>query len=110
MLETNINKISKENKAQVDLKTETKGDYIKEDIKYNEIRIIYFQIKALKAQKKLKITLNYALKEDNYAKLVHKEEKNQALGFQEPMDKTILYHSNPEELRQFEYTDTERRT
>ena len=38
MLETNVNNFSEENDSHADLKTETKGDDIREEIKYNEIR------------------------------------------------------------------------
>ena len=53
--------------------------------------------------------MNYALREDNDAKLDHKEDKNQVLDLQQLMDKnpkTI----NPEYLHLFEYEVTERRT
>ena len=48
MLEINVNKFSEENKYHVELKTETKGDYIREEIKDNIIRKIYIQRNALK--------------------------------------------------------------
>ena len=40
MLETNEQNFSQENKAHIDLKTETKGDDIGEEIEDNAIRII----------------------------------------------------------------------
>ena len=40
MLRTNVNNFSEKNKANVDLKTETKGDDIGKEIKNNAIRII----------------------------------------------------------------------
>ena len=40
MLEINEDKFSEETKARVDLKTETKGDDIREEIENNSIRII----------------------------------------------------------------------
>ena len=47
MLEAKVNFFSEENKANVNLKTETKGDYIRGEIKDNPIRIIYIQRNAL---------------------------------------------------------------
>ena len=52
MLETNINNFSEGKTFNVDLKIETKGDYIIEDIKNNAIRVIYFQFKSLKGHAK----------------------------------------------------------
>ena len=40
MLETNVINFSEEKKPHVDLKTETKGDDIREEIEDNTIRII----------------------------------------------------------------------
>ena len=48
MLKTNLNNFSEKNKARVDLKIETKGDNIREEIEYNAMRIISVRIKALK--------------------------------------------------------------
>ena len=48
MLEPNINNFPEDNKSLVYLKTETKGDYIRNEIEDNTIRIIYFQSNALK--------------------------------------------------------------
>ena len=74
MLETNVNNFSEENKAHVNLQTETKGDEIREEIDDNAIRIISVQSKALKGHAaKLKEKLKCALKEANDAKLAQKE-------------------------------------
>ena len=73
------------------LKTETKGDDIREEIEYNTISIISVQIKALKVHAEhFKEKFNYTLKESNGEKLAHREEKNQVLGLQECTNKTIL--------------------
>ena len=108
MLETNVNNFKQENKFHVDLKTETKGDYIRNEIEDNSIRITSVQIKALKVHaEKLKERLNYTLKEANDAKLAQKQEKDQFLNAQEQMSKTIQKivtlkisgHLNIQELR-----------
>ena len=48
MLDITINNFSHENKSHADLKTETKGDDIRKEIKDNTIRIISSQRKELK--------------------------------------------------------------
>ena len=48
MLETNVNYFSEKNKVPVDLKTETRVDDIREEMKDNTIQRIPFQSKALK--------------------------------------------------------------
>ena len=48
MLETNLNNVSEGNKSHIVFKTETKGDDIREKIEDNTIRMIFFQIQALK--------------------------------------------------------------
>ena len=69
MLETNENNFSKENKAHIDLKTETEGYDIREEIEDNAIRMISVQRKALEVHAaKFKEKLNYELKEANDAK------------------------------------------
>ena len=50
MLETTVNKFSWENEAHVDLKIETRGDEIGEEIEYKAITITSVQRKALKSQ------------------------------------------------------------
>ena len=45
MLETNVNIFSEENRSTVYLKTETKGDDIREEIEDKAIRIISVHIK-----------------------------------------------------------------
>ena len=90
-MDTNVNNLSEENKAPVYVKTETKGDSIREEIEDNTIRIIYVQSKPLKDHAtKLKEKLNYDLKEANDAKLSQKYEKFQVIDLQELMDKIIL--------------------
>ena len=80
MLEINVNKFSEEKKYHVELKIETKGNDIREEIKDNTIRRIYVQSNALKDHEaKSKEKFNYALKEANDAKLAQKEEKDQGL-------------------------------
>ena len=73
MLETNLNNFPEEKKYRVDLKTETEGDDIREEIKDNTIRRIYVQRKSLKGPTvNLKEKLNYTLKEANDEKLSQK--------------------------------------
>ena len=48
MLETNEHNFSEEEKSHIYLKTESKGDDIRKEIKSNAIRIISVQSKALK--------------------------------------------------------------
>ena len=73
------------------LKTETKGDDIREEIKYNTIRTISVQRKALKGYaEKLKNVFTYALKETNDWNLDHKKEKDQLFNLQEQMGRIIL--------------------
>ena len=63
MLDTNVKIVSEENKYHVDLKTQTKGNDIREEIKDNSIRIISVQSKELKGHaEKLKEELNYVMK------------------------------------------------
>ena len=45
MLETNVINFSYENKAHVDLKRETKGDDIREEIEDNVIRIFLSKVR-----------------------------------------------------------------
>ena len=91
MLETNLNNCSERKKSHVYLKTETKGDDIREEIKDNTISIISVQSKSFKVHAEtLKEKLNYALKEANNVKLYKKEGKYQVLNAQEWMGKTIL--------------------
>ena len=83
--------IFKENKSHVYLKTETKGDDIREEIKDNTITMISVQSKALKVHaEKLKVKFTYALKEANDGNLDQKEEKNQLLHLQKGMGEIIL--------------------
>ena len=87
MLGTSLSNFS-ERKNHLELKTETKGDDIKEEIKYHKIRIISFQNKALKGHAEhLKENFNCALKEANNAKLSQKEEKDVVLDLQKRMEK-----------------------
>ena len=53
IFETNVNNFSERKKAHVDLKIATKGYYIKEEIKYNAIRIISVQTRHLRAMRKI---------------------------------------------------------
>ena len=82
-MDNNVNNFAEENKSHVDLKTETKGERIRKEIKDKVIRIISVQIKALKVRAvNLKEEFNYALKEDNYSKLAQKYKKYPVLYFQ----------------------------
>ena len=91
MLETNVNNLSDGNKSHVYIKTETKGDDIRKEIKDNAIRIISVQSKSLEGHaEKVKENLNCVMKEYNFEKLDHKEEKDQGINAEERMVKTIL--------------------
>ena len=84
MLETNIRNFSEGKKSHVDLKTETKGDYIREEIEDNTITSVSVKSQELKGHaEKLKERLNYALKEANDEKLAEKEENDHMLDLQE---------------------------
>ena len=73
MLETNVHKFLEGNKSHVYLKTESKVDDIRKEIKDNTIRMISVQSKAFKGHaEKLKGGFTYTLKEDNDAKLPQK--------------------------------------
>ena len=81
----------RENKSHVYLKTETKGDDIREKIKDNKIIMISVKSKAVKGHAaKLKEKFTYALKESNYGNMDHKEEKNQFINLQKRMGKIII--------------------
>ena len=72
-MKTNVNSFSEEGGTDAGLKTETKGDDIREKIEDKAIRIIAFQNKALKVYAKhLKENLNYALTEAYSEKLDQK--------------------------------------
>ena len=63
MLKPNVKNLIELKKDHVDLKLETKGDEIREQIEDNSIRTIFVQSKALKGHAaKLKEQLNYSLK------------------------------------------------
>ena len=84
MLENNVQKNLYENKTHVELKEETKLYNIREEVEDNAIRIIAVHGKTLKGHaSKLEKKFNFALKKVIYAKLAHKEERNQVLDFQE---------------------------
>ena len=90
MLENNENNFPEEDKDQVYLKTETKGDDIREEIKNNATRIISVQIKSLKGHtEKLKENLDYVPKEANDTKLAQKEEKGPILDLKKRTKKIL---------------------
>ena len=82
MLETNVKKISQENKAHSELNIETKGDNTRREIKDNAIIIVSVQRQILKGHAKNLKKLNYVLKQANDTKLDQKKGKYQELGFQ----------------------------
>ena len=91
MLETNVKKNRGENKAQLDLKTETKGDDNKKEIRDTSIRIMYVQSKACRVNPvSFKGKMNYAIKEANDAKLAQKQDKGHVIYLKEQTEKTIL--------------------
>ena len=72
MLETNVNNFS-DKKDNLDLKTETKGYDIREEIENDAIMIIYVQSKTLRIHaSKLKCELIFPLKEANDEKWIIK--------------------------------------
>ena len=71
-----MNKLSEENKAHVDLKTDIKSYDTSEQVNDNAMGIISVQSKESKCHaEKLKENLNYTLKEANDEKMAQKEDK-----------------------------------
>ena len=91
MLENNVNNFSEGKQSPIDIKTETTGYHIIEEVEDNAIRRIYVQKKALKCHAaKLKQMFNYELKEANDEKVAQKEAKDQFFDLQKCIDKTVL--------------------